>query len=53
MMILNIKNSNFDFFADKTDILIKNIFGNIDEIKISDGDLKIKFTRWNEIKFKF
>ena len=26
----NITKTKFDFFADKTDILIKNIFGNLD-----------------------
>ena len=34
-------NSNFSFFADKNDILLKNIFGNIENIEIKDGDLKI------------
>ena len=34
-------NSNFGFFADKNDILLKNIFGNLGNIEIKDGDLKI------------
>ena len=34
-------NSNFSFFADKNDILLKNIFGNLENIEIKDGDLKI------------
>ena len=38
---LNFDKANFNFFADKTDILIKNIFGELDNIKITDGDLKI------------
>ena len=38
---INITKTNFDFFADKNDILIKNILGEISEIKISDGDIKI------------
>ena len=34
-------NTNFNFFADKEDILIKNIFGKIQNISVSDGDIKI------------
>ena len=34
-------NSNFSFFADKNDILLKNIFGNLGNIEIKDGDIKI------------
>ena len=45
---LNLTNTKFSFFSDKSDILIKNIFGNIDNIKISDGD--IKFNLENGIK---
>ena len=37
---LNLSKTKFSFFADKDDILIKNIFGNIDNIKIKDGDIK-------------
>ncbi len=44
---LNLSNTNFNFFADKEDILIKNIFGEIENIKISDGDMKLNFE--NEI----
>ena len=36
-----LQNSNFDFFSDKSDILIKNIFGEIDNVKIKEGDLKM------------
>ena len=32
---------NLNFFADKNDILIKNIFGNLEDIKLSDGNIKI------------
>ena len=45
---LNLIKTNFSFFADKDDILIKNIFGEIANIKISDGDMKLNFE--NEIK---
>ena len=37
--------TNFSFFADKTDILIKNIFGSLEGIKISDGDVKLNLKR--------
>ena len=40
--------TKFSFFADNSDILIKNIFGNIDNVKILDGDLKINLD--NELK---
>jgi hypothetical protein len=39
---LNLDKTNFSFFADKTDVLIKNIVGELDVIKISDGDIKLK-----------
>ena len=38
---LNFSKGNFSFFSDKSDILIKNIFGNIEDINISDGDVKL------------
>ena len=38
---LNLSETKFSFFADEEDILIKNIFGNIDRIKVSDGDIKL------------
>ena len=38
---LKLSKTNLSFFADKNDILIKNIFGNLEDIKILDGDLKI------------
>ena len=33
--------TNLSFFADKNDILIKNLFGEVEEIKIYDGDIKL------------
>ena len=39
---LNLDKTNFSFFADKTDVLIKNIVGELDVIKISDGGIKLK-----------
>ena len=38
---VNFKIKSLNFFADKKDILIKNIFGELENIKISDGDLKL------------
>ena len=38
---LYLSETRFNFFADNEDILIKNIFGNIQNIKISDGDIKL------------
>ena len=38
---LKLTKTNLDFFADKEDILFKNIFGFIGETKISDGDIKL------------
>ena len=38
------KKSSFKFFADKTDILIKNFSGDTEAFSISDGDLKLKLS---------
>ena len=38
---LNLTNTSLSFFADRNDILIKSIIGNLEEIKISDGDIKL------------
>ncbi len=40
---LNFSRANFSFFADKSDVLIKNIFGDLEDVKISDGDIKLNF----------
>ena len=40
---LNLTKTNLNFFADKTDVLIQNIFGNVANINISDGDIKLNF----------
>ncbi len=37
-----LEKSNFNFFADKTDLLIKNFDGDTSFFKIQDGDLKVK-----------
>ena len=38
---LELKSANFTFFADKSDILVKNFFAETELAKIEDGDLKI------------
>ncbi len=50
---LNLLKTNFNFFADKEDILIKNIFGSIESIKISDGDVKMNLVNGLKIKSNF
>ena len=44
---------NLSFFADKEDILIKNIFGNIDDIKINDGDIKLNLENGIKLNSNF
>ncbi len=39
-----LEKSNFSFFADKTDLLIKNFDGVTSFFKIQDGDLKVKLS---------
>ena len=50
---LNFTNTNLNFFADKNDILIKNINGLIDNVKISDGDIKINLENGVKIDSNF
>ena len=38
---LNLSKTNFNFFADEKDILIKNIFGNLENIEIKNGNIKL------------
>ncbi len=38
---LSLSKVNLGFFSDKNDVLIKNISGNLEEIKISEGDVKL------------
>ena len=42
---LNLDKAKFSFFADKTDVLIQNIFGETGPIKITDGDLKLNLSQ--------
>ena len=41
---VNINNTEFSFFADNTDILFKNIFGETNLFKFTDGDLRISLS---------
>ena len=41
---IELKKTNFNFFADKTDILIKNIFSESGPIKILDGDIRLNLS---------
>ncbi len=41
---VNLEKTNFNFFADKTDILLSNFSGEIGPAKIKEGDLKIKLS---------
>ncbi len=50
-LILN--KTNFDFFADKSDILLKNIFGELNFIKILEGDVKANFSSEIELVSNF
>ena len=50
---LSFTNTTLSFFADKNDILIKNILGDLNDIKISDGDIKINFENGVKIRSNF
>ena len=41
------------FFADKNDILIKNIFGDLEGIKISEGDIKLNLENGVKLNSNF
>ena len=48
-----LSNTNLSFFADKEDILIKNIFGKIDNIKINNGDIKLNLENGIKLNSNF
>ncbi len=50
---INLTKTNLDFFADKNDILIKNIFGNLEVIKITDGDIKLNLENGVKLNSNF
>ena len=41
---LKVEKTNFSFFADKTDVLVKNIFSKLGPIEITEGDLRLKLS---------
>ncbi len=49
----NLIKTNFSFFADQDDILIKNIFGSIEDFKISDGDVKLNLENGLKLNSNF
>ncbi len=50
---LYLRKINLGFFADQNDILIKNIFGYLEDIKISEGDIKLNLENGVEINSNF
>ena len=50
---LNLTNTNLSFFADKNDVLLKNIFGNFEDIKINDGDIKLNIENGIKLNSNF
>jgi hypothetical protein len=50
---LSFTETNLKFFADKNDILIQNIFGNLEEIKINNGDIKLNLENGIKLNSNF
>ena len=50
---LNLSKINFNFFADKEDILLKNISGNILDIVITNGDAKFNLEKGIKLNSNF
>ena len=50
---IEIENAKFDFFSDKTDILLKNISARIENLSIKEGDLKIDLDKEITLKSNF
>ena len=50
---VNLEKARFSFFADKSDVLIKNIFGETGPIEILDGDIKLKLAQEISLKSNF
>ena len=46
-------NTSLEFFADKNDILLKNIFGDLIGLKLLDGDIKINLENGVKIQSNF
>ncbi len=50
---LNFSDVRLSFFADRNDILIKNVFGNLEDVEISDGDIKLNLENGIKINSNF
>ena len=50
---LNLENTSFSFFADKTDVLIKNFFSKTEFFTIEEGDLKASLSNEIDIETNF
>ncbi len=50
---LYLKDTSLSFFADKNDILIKKIFGNIEDISVFDGDIRLNLENGINLKSNF
>tara|TARA_A100001015_G_scaffold189432_1_gene211048 strand:+ start:6416 stop:8587 length:2172 start_codon:yes stop_codon:yes gene_type:complete len=50
---INLKETNLSFFADKSDILFKNIFGLLEDIKISEGDMRLNLENGIKLNSNF
>ena len=50
---IGLEKTNFTFFADKTDILIKNFFTEIGPLKIKEGDIKINLSQSIDVESNF
>ncbi len=50
---LNLTKTKLSFFADKNDILIKNIFGILEDFQISDGDIKLNLENGVKLNSNF
>ncbi len=50
---LTLQETDLNFFADKKDILIKNISGFVEDIKISNGDIKLNLDKGIKLNSNF
>ena len=48
-----LSDTNLNFFADKEDILIKNLFGKIDDTEINNGDIKLNLENGIKLNSNF
>jgi len=49
----NLSKMSLSFFADRNDILIKNILGNLEDIKIFDGDIRLNLDNGIKLNSNF